>query len=501
MSIDRLSALDRLMLWASRTWPQDIGALAILDGGSLFDGAGRFRIDAARDAIRRRLPLVTRFHQLIQQPRRGLGGPLWVDAPALDLTHHVRELLLEPPAGEAELLAAVEHILRQPLDPARPLWEMWFLPNLPDRQVGLFVRIHHSIADGMAAMTTLRTFLDPAPDVAPVAEPAWAPAPWPSARALFADNLARRLGALGRGLAALARPRATVRGIRDAWPAVREILAEEPATATSLDRTVGPKRRIALIQTSLAAVKEVRRAHDATVNDVLLAATAAGLRAVLQRRGEPVEATTVRIYVPVSLRRRLLGPQRGNLIAQMAVPLRLGEAEPVRRLMDVAAETSKRKARVRTSLSKLMVGGALGRRLMLFAVMRQRVNATSASIPGPKEPLYLAGARIQEIFPILPLVANEPLGVGALSYSGALTIGIAADRDAYPDLDVLAATMRDELRSLGLPTYPALRADPEATPSVTRSTPTDTGVGRLAATYPIPIEGRHDRLAASRRQA
>jgi WS/DGAT/MGAT family acyltransferase len=329
--------------------------------------------------------------------------------------------------------------------------------------VGLFVRIHHAIADGMAARVTLASLLEPAPDLPPVAAPAWAPAPWPSARALLADHVARRLRGLARGLAALARPRSTLRGMLAAWPAVHEILAEEPATRTSLDRTVGPGRRLALIRTRFARVREVGRAHDATVNDVLLAGTAAGLRTLLQRRGEPVEETTVRIYVPVSLRRHLRGRQEGNLIAQMAVPLRLGQADSDRRLTDIVAETDRRKARVRTSLSNLMVGGAIGRRLMLLAVMRQRVNATSASIPGPKKSLYLAGAEILDVFPLLPLVANEPLGVGALSYAGALTIGIAADRDAYPDLDVLVKAMQGELEALGVQTNPALDQPVEAT--------------------------------------
>jgi hypothetical protein len=84
--------------------------------------------------------------------------------------------------------------------------------------------------------------------------------------------------------------------------------------------------------------------------------------------------------------------------------------------------------------------------------MGQRVNATSASIPGPKTPLHLAGARALEVIPIVPLVANEPLGVCALSYAGALTIGVTVDPDAYPDLEVLVAAMRDEIRALGLPT-------------------------------------------------
>lgn len=470
MSIDRLTALDQLMLGASKRWPQDIGALAILDGGRLLDETGHFRIEVVRDAIERRQHLVPRFRQVIHVPRRGLGGPLWVDAPTFDLARHVRELPLEPPAGEAELLAAAEQLLRRRLDPSCPLWEMWFLSGLPGRRVGLFVKIHHAIADGMAAMATMATFLDPVPDL-PVAAPApWTPMPWPSARQLLADNLMRRVRSLVHGLSVLGRPLATARQLRTAWPATRELLAEQPATETSLDRMVGPDRDLALIRCRLDVVKGVGRAHDATVNDVLLAATTGGLSALLQSRGEQVDFATVRIYVPVSLRRRLRGRQQGNLIAEMAVPIPLGEDDPDRRLRQIAADTTMRKTRARVSLGTLLHFGFV-RRLMLMAIMRQRVNVMSASIPGPRVPLYLAGARVLEVFPVLPLIANEPLGVGALSYAGALTIGIAADRDAYPDLDILVAAMRAELRALGVPTYPALTNGARAELARSRAAP------------------------------
>jgi diacylglycerol O-acyltransferase / wax synthase len=135
VSIDRLTAVDKLMLGASATWPQDIGALALLDGAPLLDPTGRFRIEAVRAAIGSRLPLVPRFRQVIHVPRRGLGGPLWVDAPRFDLREHVRELPLAAPIGEAELLRAAERLRRQRLDPSRPLWEMWFLTGLPDGRV------------------------------------------------------------------------------------------------------------------------------------------------------------------------------------------------------------------------------------------------------------------------------------------------------------------------------------------------------------------------------
>ena len=277
-----------------------------------------------REAIGSKLHLVPRFRQVVVVPRRGLGGPLWVDAPSFDLSEHVRVLALPAGSGEADLLVATEQLRGKRLDPSRPLWEMWFLTGLPNNQIAVFVRVHHAIADGMAAMTTISALLDTAPDApAPPACP-WTPMPSPSARELLADNLKHHAERLAGALSTLVRPRTTVRRLRAAWPATRELLAEGPGPQTSLNHMVGPDRNLALIRSTLDEVKEVAHAHAATVNDVLLAVTAGGLRTLLRSRGEPVEDITVRISVPVSLRRRVHGPQQGNLIAQMAVPLPLG---------------------------------------------------------------------------------------------------------------------------------------------------------------------------------
>jgi WS/DGAT/MGAT family acyltransferase len=317
----------------------------------------------------------------------------------------------------------------------------------------MFVKLHHSIADGMAAMATISAFLDADPGAPITSARPWMPAPPPSDRDLFIDNVHRHLRTVGRAGSKLVRPGSTLRHAREAWPAIRELLAEEPATRTSLDRMVGPDRSLAVIRTTLDEVKAVAHAHGATVNDVLLALTAGGLRTVLRGRGEPVEGTTVRTYVPVSLRARVSGPQQGNLIAQMAVPLAMRVSDAGDELRRIAAETATRKSRARTSLG-VLIRGRIARRLMLLAVMRQRVNVTTASIPGPTVPLYLAGARVLEVFPVLPLIANEPLGVGALSYAGALNIGVVADRDAYPDLDVFLAGAHEELDALGVSIRP-----------------------------------------------
>lgn len=447
MIIDRLSAEDRMMLDMSRRWPQDIGALLVLDGGRLFDDRGQFRLLVVRDAVASRLDRVPRFRQAIRVPKWGRGGPFWADVPALDLARHVRELRLEPPAGEAELLRAVEELRAMRLDARHPLWEMWFLTGLPGEKVALFVKIHHSVADGLAAMTIVSAFLDASATALNPACLPWEPAPRPMPSDLVADNLRRRLATLLGVLHVLAHPRRALGNVLRTVPAVREILAERPAERTSIDRVVGEGRTVALVRGDYRSVRAIARSCGASVNDVLLAITAAGLRALLIARGEPVEAVTLRTYVPVTLRRRLRGPQQGTQISQMVVPLWLGDASPFDRLQRIAAETRARKAKRRPSLGAIF-RGRLVRKLLLKLVIAQRVNVTTASIPGPRRQRYLAGAPVTEVFPLLPLVGNEPLGVGVVSYAGSFGIAITADRDAFPDMGVLAAGVRDELAAL-----------------------------------------------------
>jgi len=447
MPIERLSADDQIMLWPDEIWPQDIGAIAVLDGSNLLDPDGRFRIEVVREAVAGRLHLVPRFRQLLYVPPKWLGGPLWVDAPAFDLADHVRVLPLPAPGDEAQLLLAVEELRRRHLDRSRPLWEMWFLPGLPGRRVGLFMRTHHCIADGMAGVATLATFLDVAPNAIPAPAPPWAAAPFPSTQDLRRDKRGRAVDALGRGLSLVVHPVSSTQRVLGAWPAIRELIAEEELPATSLDRLVGPGRSFGLVRSSINLVKEVAHTHDAKVNDVLLTVIAGGLRALLRNRGEPVDGAVLRVYVPVSLRNGQYAGARGNLIAQMVVPLPVGVSDPVQRLQQIAAETAKRKLRSRPSVGKVPHRGLFGR-MFLKLVNRQRVNVTTADLPGPEFPLYLAGAQLLEVFPVLPLIGKVSLGVGAMSYAGQFNITAVADKNAYPDIDVFAAGARDELRAL-----------------------------------------------------
>jgi diacylglycerol O-acyltransferase / wax synthase len=444
--MERLTASDLFELLPDDFgWPQDIGVLAIMDGTRLLDADGRVRIQAIRQQLEPRLPLVPRFRQVLYRPRRGLGWPLWVDAPAFDLADHLRVHPLAAPAGEAQLLQVCARLYRRGLDPARPLWQAWLLPGLPDQRVGLFLRAHHAIADGVAGVAAFGALLDLDADAPTPAAPPWTPTPFPTAGELLGDNLRRRWRGLGRGLSGLAnagRPR------RGSSGALQEFFAER-APRTSLNRPIGADRRLAVVRSRLEVAKRVAHAHHAKANDVVLAAVAGGLRQLLAGRGEDVQGLVLRAMVPISLHHEQPGQARGNNDAVMVVPLRLGEPDPVRRLELVAAETGVRKAKAHPQATNgIMRFVAVQRASYRFLAHQRNVNLSVTNVPGPPVPLYLAGARLLELFPVVPIIGNITLDVGVLSYAGQLNLTAMADHDTYPDVEVFAKGVQSALDEL-----------------------------------------------------
>jgi WS/DGAT/MGAT family acyltransferase len=447
--LDRVTAPDLMLIWPEEQgWPQEIGVLATLDGGSLFDTDGEFQVGAVRETIGRRLHLVPRFRQVLYWPRLGLGWPVWGDAQSFDITHHVRTYQVQSPGDERQLLLACERLRRRPLHRGRPLWEMWFLTGLADDRVGFFIKMHHAIADGVAGVATLAAFVDPIPDPPEISVPEWVPEGLPSTQELFGDNIRRRLAELDGTLSAVAKPITTARGLLRSWPAARELFAEGRAPSTSINRRIGSDRRLAVVRSSLDVTKKVAHAHAATVNDVLLTTVAAGYAELFRGRGEPTDAVLLRAFVPVSLHQEQPGAARGNVDAGMLVPLPIGERDDVRRLELIAAETSERKKKSRPPAGS-MFRTILLQRAFLRLMPRQRfMNAYVANVPGPPIPMYFAGARLVEFFPIVPITANVSIGVGALSYAGQFNLTVVADRDLCPDIEVFAAGVQRSLEAL-----------------------------------------------------
>src|SRR5262249_36537577 len=147
-----------------------------------------------------RLHAVPRLRQVLHRPRMGLGWPLWVDAPSFDVADHVRVHHVAAPGGEAQLLQACRELVRRPMNPARPLWELWLLPGPAGRRVGALLGLHRVVADGAAMAAAFGALFDLSADVPTPVAPPWRPRPAPTRGELLRDNLRRRRRELGRGL-------------------------------------------------------------------------------------------------------------------------------------------------------------------------------------------------------------------------------------------------------------------------------------------------------------
>jgi WS/DGAT/MGAT family acyltransferase len=216
---------------------------------------------------------------------------------------------------------------------------------------------------------------------------------------------------------------------------VQEFFGDQRTAHTSLNAPIGRTRQMAVVTGSLSAVKAASRATGATVNDAVLACVAGGLRELLQSRGERVAGVILRAMVPVTLQDPELGRARGNQYGNMVVPLPIGEADTIRRLQYIAAQTATRKRRTRPAWGTGVFGSPLMQRLTLPMARRQHViNVHVANVPGPRDALYLAGARVATAFPLVPLTGNLTIGIGVLSYIDQLNITVVADKERCPDL-------------------------------------------------------------------
>lgn len=447
-TLERLTASDLFLLWDDYGWSSDIGGVAILDGTNLLDGDGQVRIDAIRQRLEPRLELVPRFRQLLYRPRFGLGWPLWVDAQSFDVADHIR---VHPLAGadEATLLEACAELAARPFDGRQPLWELWLLPGLPNRRLGAYLKLHHAIADGTAAIAAFGALLDLSDDVATTVATQWNGNPVPTTGELLRDNLRRRRRELGRAWSGLAHPGRTLRRTRQVLPAWREVLMDKPAPQTSLNRPIGKSRRLAVVRGRLDVTKQIAHAHGAKVSDVVLAIVAGGVRALLESRGELRQGLEQRAMVTLSEHQEETGHAQGNKPGWMMVPLPLDERDPVRRLERIAAETAVRKKQARPEAGTGIFRFIVGQRIWYWMFPHQRaVNLVVSNVPGPPVPVYLAGARILEVFPMMPTMGNLTLVVAALSYAGQLNITAIADRDGCPDVDVFAHGVRNAFDAL-----------------------------------------------------
>lgn len=444
--LERLSPLDVSNLRVEdRGLPMHVAALAILEGAPLLDASGQPRLDLLGEQLQGRLPLAPRLRQVLVRPHVGLGPPVWVDDAGFDLRQHLQSRAVPVPGEEAALLKLCAELNEVPLDRSRPLWQLWLLTGLADGRVGLLLRFHHVVADGIAALALLGALFDTTPDPPALAAQPWTPGPAPSGFQLLADNLRRQRAGLAGARSALRRPGGLLDRLWSLVGQVGRVARQGVARRVSLNRPVGTRRRLALVRADLGWAKAVAHAHQVTVNDVVLAAVAGGARRLLQGRGELRPGLVLHASVAASIRRPAEARAGGNRVGILLVPLPVSEPDPIRRLEQLVQATREAKRR-----PVYQPSGRLLQRWVVRAMGHQRlVQLFVSNLPGPPMPLYLAGAPVLELFSVGVIQGNVTLGVGVLSYAGQLNFDLVSDADAVPDAAMFAAGLADALQQLG----------------------------------------------------
>jgi diacylglycerol O-acyltransferase / wax synthase len=442
---DRLTPLDMSNLRVeARGLPMHVAAVALLDRTPLVDSSGQLRLEAIRRHVEERSRQAQRLRQVLVWRSRGRGRPSWADDPTFDITGHVRTQRVPDPGDETSLLKLCCELNQPALDRGHPLWEMWLLTGLADGRVGLLIRLHHVIVDGIAAVELLSSMLDLAPDAkAPAAAPPSGAKREPhrgvssggraEKSSNVADVVAEILSALS-GIAKYVRMRA-----RQGWAIAR--LGRAPSL--SWNRPIGRRQRVMLLGADLGSVKAAAHTHGAKVNDVVLAAVAGGARRLLESRGELNPDLEIHVAVPASIRQP--GETGGNRVGIRIIPVPVGEPDPIRRLRAIATRTAAQRGR-----PPYQPNGRFLQRWMVRTMFHQRlINIVVSNVVGPPVPLYFARARVHEVFQLSVLQGNLGLGVGVLSYAGGLYLDIAADVAVVPDVEVFTAGIADALERLG----------------------------------------------------
>jgi diacylglycerol O-acyltransferase / wax synthase len=480
MRIESLTALDSAFLAIEdERNHMHVALTAIFEREPLTTASGQLDTDRILRYARTVMRTLPRFCSRLERVPL-LLEPVLVEDPSFDPGQHLRFIELSPPGDDTQLKELVGRIYSEALDRSRPLWEQWFVDRLEGGRIAVVTKVHHCLIDGVAGIEALTSFLSPTPDgPIPAEDPPHARTEPVTRRELLTRELRHRvsgqsalLDVVRRDLhAGRLRPRELLGAARRFATTVRHAL--RPTSRTALNpRRIGAIRAFDGVRFPLDDVRAIKRAAGATVNDVVLAVVTGAVRRYLVHHGEDVTETRFRALVPVSLHQP--GGELRNEISFMLTDLPVAEVDARARLQAIARATDESKRSGQTealalagALADLTVHGAIA--LAAQCAIRMRpFNVIVTNIPGPGIPLYLLGARLLSVYPMVPLYMNQAVGIAILSYDGNLYFGLNGDSDHMADLGWFAASLLTSFRDLqrAFPGGPAVQhAPPRAPPA------------------------------------
>ena len=458
----RLNGIDALWLYVETpTAHMHVGSVLVVDPST---APAPLTYDRILDYMQDRLHLAPIFRRRIATVPFRVDHPVWIEDPDFDLRFHVRRAALPSPGGRAELAAFTADVMSRRLDRDHPLWELHVVEGLENGRMAFVSKTHHAAIDGVSGADLLAATLQLEPDQPAPPPPAeqWEPERPPGDVRLLVTS-AVRLAATPLGVAKVTRRTARAAG-RLLKLRTRGAAGLPPtpfrAPMTALNGALGAHRSIALTEQSLDSVKSIKRVFGGTVNDVVLAAVAGALRRYLLGRGESVDRPLVGM-VPISIRTDDQKGQTGNNVSMMLVDLPADEPDPVLRLRRVSSGTAGAKeqhgalgASTLQDLAELTPAGLASLAARLYSrssgADRHRPiwNVVVSNVPGPRVPLYQAGARVEAMYPIGPVHEMCGLNITLFSYSDMIYVGLNADRNLVPDVESIAAGICESIEDL-----------------------------------------------------
>jgi WS/DGAT/MGAT family acyltransferase len=479
--MEMLSALDATFIYLeSEHSPMAIGAVYVIDAK---DAPGDFSYQTWYSLVKSRLKLSPVFRQRLVEVPLYLSFPYWVRDPGFDLDDHLPAVSLPQPGGMKELMQLAADTWGQVLNRERPLWDITFVTGINSiagisrGSFAIITRVHHAAVDGKASSEMMTALLDITPEPRTIdVEDSWQAEELPSNLDVItrswskagqkALELAGFVGKVAVGTAQLQGER----WLKKIEPPPR-LLSAPP---TIFNQPIDSPRTFWGRNFNFERIRAIRKAvAGVTINDVVLAICAGGLRRYLSERGElPVKPLVA--MAPISVRGDEEGT--GNQVSAMLVSLATDIANPLDRLVHIRANTQRSKihagALPANQITEFLPSETLAAatrvytRTRLGGRHRPFFNVTITNVPGPPVPLYVAGARIHSAFGMAPILDGLGLILVVLSYHGRISIGINSCEQIVPDPENMAeciACSLDELEREISKAGPALDIAGQAT--------------------------------------
>lgn len=448
----RMGGMDAAFVYGETpTWHMHVSALMTIDPST---SPEPWSFERLRALTLERLPQVPQFRWKFIEVPFGLDRPLWVEDEEFDPEFHIRRIGVPSPGGPDELGNLVGQLTSYKLDRRKPLWEMWVIDGLADGKIAILVKMHHAIIDGASGAGLAEVLLDL--DVVP------RPPSDETVGKIDGPGGANPLELFGQGLLN-AFIRTPYRMMRMSWQLANQGLVWSgflrrknaptqvfSAPRTSLNGSVSAHRRFGAARVDLSRVKALRKAYDVKVNDVVLALCAGALRRYLEKADALPEHALI-AQCPVSLRtdedRDAIGNRVGSLFCSLATDI----SDPVLRLQAIHASTQSAKE-MREALSVHSIMGltdttppgliSLASRMYSASGIGRRtpppVNVVISNVPGPPFPLYLAGGRLESLYPMGPLLFEMGLNITVMSYCDSIDFGLMCCPELIPDPETIA---------------------------------------------------------------